>query len=448
MQETPGDAILYIAPIGYRKSSGSCGYCRRAQTGRSYYARAQAISPRSYQSLIDRCWRRSGTLIYRPNQKDACCPHYTIRLDASRFKASKDQRQAVNRFNKYVIGDTYAREAARLYPKSREQARKRDNEFDLVERIHECESASLKQPPAPCHTFSVTLELDDFTEEKYRVYENYQQVVHHESPPSISREGFRNFLCSSPLIRDTLTTPDGKERNVGSFHQCYRLDGQLVAIGVLDLLPDCVSSVYFLYHESIQRFSPGKLGALHEIALALEGGYRWWYPGFYINTCPKMRYKIDFSPEQILNPDTMKWHDLTEDILAKFDDHGYLDFSKGEETRTENVPQTEETTSVEVEVPDDTADADGSKNDTDLTIFDGGMPGIPSIEEVNSFDLDHIVLFLDRGDYHAVDFFQWQGESIRDGTSVKAAIAELVAAIGLELSPYLCLDFRTDATAT
>lgn len=233
------------------------------------------MSPASYQTLVDRCWRRSGSLLYRPNQRDACCPHYTIRLDSDRFRTNRDQRQAVNRFNKYVIGDAYAKEAARLYPKSREQARKRDTEFDLVERIHECETPLLKQPPEPSHAFTVTLEPDDFTEEKFRVFENYQQVVHQESPSSISRDGFRRFLCASPLRRETYTAPDGRERQLGSYHQCYRLDGQLVAMGVLDLLPDCVSAVYFLYHESIHKFSPGKLGALREIALAIEGGYRY-----------------------------------------------------------------------------------------------------------------------------------------------------------------------------
>lgn len=243
------------------------------------------MSPASYQTLIDRCWRRSGSLLYRPNQKDACCPHYTIRLDSDRFRTIRDQRQAVNRFNKYVIGDAYAKEAARLYPKSREQARKRDTEFDLVERIHESEGVSLKRPPEPAHAFSVTLEPDDFTEEKYRVFENYQQVVHQESPSSISRDGFRRFLCSSPIKREKFTAPDGRERQLGSFHQCYRLDGQLVAIGVLDLLPDCVSAVYFLYHESIHKFSPGKLGALREIALSLEGGYRYVLKRLCTATC-------------------------------------------------------------------------------------------------------------------------------------------------------------------
>ncbi|KAI1781021.1 arginine-tRNA-protein transferase [Hypoxylon cercidicola] len=438
MQATPEDAYFYISPIGYRKSS-SCGYCHREGTvGYSYYARVTSMSPASYQALIDRCWRRSGSLLYRPNQKDACCPPYTIRLDSDRFRTIRDQRQAVNRFNKYVIGDAYAKEAARLYPKSREQARKRDTEFDLVERIHESEGVSLKKPPEPAHDFSVTLEPDDFTEEKFRVFENYQQVVHQESPSSISRDGFRRFLCSSPIKRENYTAPDGRERQLGSFHQCYRLDGQLVAIGVLDLLPDCVSAVYFLYHESIHKFSPGKLGALREIALSLEGGYRWWYSGFYIHTCPKMKYKIDFSPQQILDPDTLEWVDLTKDILEKFDGHGYLDLRKTGIDTTESSASAEGTVTIDTKNNDD-GDAE---SDEEASLFNSTMPGIPSIEEMGSVDLDHVAVRLNRGYCYAGDLFDWHSESIETEGSAKAMVAELVAAVGPDFVGSLCLDFR------
>ncbi|KAI0181474.1 arginine-tRNA-protein transferase [Hypoxylon sp. FL1284] len=433
---------LYITPVGYRKSS-SCGYCRRKESGHSYYARVTSMSPASYQTLVNRCWRRSGSLLYRPNQKDSCCPHYTIRLDCGRFRTIRDQRQTVNRFNRYVIGDTYAKEAARLYPKSREQARKRDTEFDLLERIHESEDTSLERPPEPAHAFSVTLEPNNFTEEKYQVFENYQRVVHHESPSSISRDGFRTFLCSSPIKREKLTGPDGRERQLGSFHQCYRLDGRLVAIGVLDLLPDCVSSVYFLYHESIHKFNPGKLGALREITLALEGGYRWWYPGFYIHTCPKMRYKIDFSPQQILDPDTLEWIDLSQDILEKFDGHGYLDLQNAGNDNTAKPSPAEEDIPTDAKHSDDKLPSDGDSDSDDGTtfLFDTTMPGIPSIEEMGSVDLGRIVMRINRGYTHTRNLIDWHRESISDRGSAKAMVAELLAAVGLDFLDSLCLDF-------
>lgn len=57
-------------------------------------------------------------------------------------------------------------------------------------------------------------------------------------------DDFKRFLCSG-LTQQTLKIDD-KVLKLGSYHQCYRLDGQLVAVGVLDLLPHAVSSVYLL----------------------------------------------------------------------------------------------------------------------------------------------------------------------------------------------------------
>lgn len=107
------------------------------------------------------------------------------------------------------------------------------------------------------------------------MYENYQRIVHKEPPHRISKGGFKNFLCSSPLRSEIQDSPDGKKKHLGSYHQCYRIDGKLVAVGVLDLLPQCVSAVYFMYHEDVHKWQFGKLGALREASLAVEDDY--WY---------------------------------------------------------------------------------------------------------------------------------------------------------------------------
>ncbi|ROW04348.1 hypothetical protein VSDG_01056 [Cytospora chrysosperma] len=393
-----------------------------------------------------------------PNQKSACCPHYTLRLDSTQFKSSRDQRQAVNRFNRFVIGDEYAKEAARRYPLTREQARLRDSQFDLVERIHEAEIEKLKQPPQPAHQFQVTLEPDDFTEEKFSVFENYQRVVHGETPSGISKKGFKRFLCNSPLRRGMHGDAAEKQRQVGSFHQCYRLDGKLVAVGVLDLLPEAVSAVYFMYHESIHRHQPGKLGALREISLAMEGGYRYWWAGYYIHSCPKMRYKIDYHPQYVLDPEALTWDLLDEEALAIFDKKPYVSLSKERQGRvegklsgvnsdTEGANEEGDKGEGAQEVADTDMDSTGQGDeyeDDDISMFHSDMPGIKSITDLESVDLDHIRVVSDSTDEH---FYTgeaniWDRSSIRDVGSLKSRIAELAAAIGPDLIPQVCLDFR------
>lgn len=46
-----------------------------------------------------------------------------------------------------------------------------------------------------------------------------------------------------------------------------RLDGKLVCVGVLDILPKCVSSVYLFYDPDLGHLSLGKCSALREIML-------------------------------------------------------------------------------------------------------------------------------------------------------------------------------------
>ncbi|KAK4132869.1 hypothetical protein BT67DRAFT_384033 [Trichocladium antarcticum] len=420
---TPDEAAArysYLFPIGY-----------------SYYAIATSMTAEFYQKLVNRCWRRSGTLVYRPNPKDSCCPHYTLRLDSTEFHPTKDQRQAVNRFNRHILGDTYDRDAARLHPRSRAEARRRHNEFDLVERIHESEAQFLKpRPPSPAHEFTVTLEPDTFTEEKYGVFENYQRIVHREPPNKISRHGFKRFLCDSPLIRETLVGADGTERKLGSFHQCYRVDGKLVAVGVLDLLPDCVSAVYFLYHESIHWLNPGKLGAVREIALAREAGYRWWYPGYYVHNCAKMRYKIEYRPQYVLDPESLEWYFLDKKTLALFDQEHYVCFSANQEREGGDGPGKSL----------DNPDPEEAEEDQDGSAFllTSNMPGIPTVAQMQQVDMSRLVLRTDVSDRFIVasHLVIWETEDIAQCGSLKSRIAELVAAVGPDLIGEMCIDFR------
>jgi arginine-tRNA-protein transferase len=400
------------------------------------------LTPEFYQSLLDRSWRRSGDLLYRPNPRDSCCPHYTIRLDTDQFVPTKDQRQTVNRFNKHILGDQYARESARLHPRSRAEAKRRDNTFDLVERIHEAESAFLEPEPRPKHRLTVELEDDSFTEEKYRIFENYQSSVHKEKPEEVSRSRFTKFLCDSPVRRRTVASESGRSLRLGSFHHCYRIDGELVAVGVLDLLPGGVSSVYFFYHESIHKLVPGKLGALWEIALAREAGYRWWYPGYYIHGCPKMRYKMDYAPQSILDPDTHAWVPLDSRVLDILSKPYYQSISAQAPSESPEA----EAPSSPASPPDEPASASPSDEEDDYgdeDLFSQEVPGIPSLDAMAEVDLDDIPLRLDsRGPVYKIsDLVMWQEAEIGERLSLKRSVAELVAAVGVELLDRFCLDY-------
>lgn len=345
----------------------------------------------------------------------------------------------MNRFNRYLRGDAYLRDAARLYPQSRAQARLRDADFVLADRIHEAESDRIPTPPQPAHAFTVTLEPSGFTDEKFAVYENYQRVVHHDPPSRITKRGFTNFLCTSPLTPSTETV-DGRVHRLGSYHQCYRLDGKLVAVGVLDLLPQCVSAVYFMYHESVHQHNFGKLGALREISLAQEDGYRWWYAGFYIHSCVKMRYKGDYSPQFMLDPESYAWKPLDADLKKRLDENQFLDLKPREPAKEESTDSED----VDMDTDEDEEDDEDSpiSNDPDLPLFARSMPGVLTRAQLLSdVDLDLIRLRIRGRGAMAWDLVGWEESNIDDPASIKCIIAELVAAVGVGPAREMAVKF-------
>ncbi|KAM9188070.1 arginyl-tRNA--protein transferase 1 isoform 5-T5 [Mergus octosetaceus] len=121
---------------------------------------------------------------------------------------------------------------------------------------------------------------------------------------------FTRFLCDSPLEAEN--PPNGPECGYGSFHQQYWLDGKIIAVGVIDILPYCVSSVYLYYDPDYSFLSLGVYSALREIAFTRKLHEKapdlcFYYMGFYIHSCPKMRYKGQYRPSDLLCPETYVW---------------------------------------------------------------------------------------------------------------------------------------------
>ncbi|XP_032662679.1 arginyl-tRNA--protein transferase 1 isoform X3 [Odontomachus brunneus] len=161
------------------------------------------------------------------------------------------------------------------------------------------------------------------------VYKKYQMAIHGDSPEECDRKSFFNFLVKSPLqpwISES-GTPGIPPQGYGSFHEQYWLNNELIAVGVIDILPSCVSSVYFFYDPAYSQLSLGTFSSLREIYLTRQLNkvapvLRYYYMGFYIHTCPKMRYKARMRPSKLLCPETYTWFDI-DPCLVKLDNEKY-----------------------------------------------------------------------------------------------------------------------------
>lgn len=84
----------------------------------------------------------------------------------------------------------------------------------------------------------------ELTQYRFDLFLKYQTKIHKEDLSKWKIKDFQRFLCSG--LQRSPTNRDSTERKLGSWHQCYRLDGKLIAVAVLDLVPNGVSSVYVL----------------------------------------------------------------------------------------------------------------------------------------------------------------------------------------------------------
>jgi arginine-tRNA-protein transferase len=121
----------------------------------------------------------------------------------------------------------------------------------------------------------------------------------------VAVSGFYRFLVESPMKYDG-TSSSSSSSSYGPVHQHYRIDGKLMAVGVVDLLPTGISSVYAFYDPSQHVCAFGKIMSLREIDYAFP---KYYYLGYYIESCPKMRYKAEYHPSELLCPTTYTWVD-------------------------------------------------------------------------------------------------------------------------------------------
>ncbi|KAJ7400426.1 Arginyl-tRNA--protein transferase 1 [Pitangus sulphuratus] len=222
---------------------------------------------------------------------------------------------------------------------------------------HKLEVRVVRSSP-PSSQFKATLQ------ESYQVYKRYQMVIHKDPPdkPTINQvrlvpvsfedPQFKSSFDQSATLfakyqmsvhKDTPSdcgeneaehAPNGPECGYGSFHQQYWLDGKIIAVGVIDILPYCVSSVYLYYDPDFSFLSLGVYSALREIAFTRQLHEKapdlcFYYMGFYIHSCPKMRYKGQYRPSDLLCPETYVWTPI-ERCLPLLENSKYSRFNQDE----------------------------------------------------------------------------------------------------------------------
>ncbi len=127
------------------------------------------------------------------------------------------------------------------------------------------------------------------TDEKARLYGRYVASRHGAKDRDDEASELEAFLYRSPV--DTLEFT-------------YRsTDGALAAVGICDICPQSLSSVYFYFDPELARRGLGTFGSLVEIAYALSHRIPQYYLGYWVRGCRAMEYKRNFRPYELLGAD-------------------------------------------------------------------------------------------------------------------------------------------------
>eukprot|EP00253_Pinus_taeda_P000475 PITA_00475 len=163
------------------------------------------------------------------------------------------------------------------------------------------------------HKLEIRMKRSTFDPEEFALYKKYQIRVHNDRPEEVRESSYKRFLVETPLI----FVPPGNDNSAppcgfGSFHQQYLIDGRLVAVGVVDILPRCLSSKYMFWDPDLAFLSLGKYSALEEIKWVQAAQkhcptLQYYYLGYYIHSCPKMRYKAAYHPSELLCAVHYQW---------------------------------------------------------------------------------------------------------------------------------------------
>ena len=76
----------------------------------------------------------------------------------------------------------------------------------------------------------------------------------------------------------------------------YYDDERLIGIDLIDILDDGISSIYFYYDPDYSKYSLGKFSLLNQINFAKQSDKKWIYLGYYVQECPSLSYKSEYSP--------------------------------------------------------------------------------------------------------------------------------------------------------
>lgn len=169
---------------------------------------------------------------------------------------------------------------------------------DLIYRPH-CRDCSACVP--------VRIAVDKFamTRGQKRTWKKNADLTVRAAEPKFEREHFELFLRYQERRHpgSSMASPNPEKymrflvgRNIKTLFFEMRQAERLVAVAVVDFLPDGLSAVYTFYDPDLPERGLGAFAILWQVEHARGLRLPWLYLGYWIKESPKMAYKIKYQP--------------------------------------------------------------------------------------------------------------------------------------------------------
>ncbi|WP_455218035.1 arginyltransferase [Kaarinaea lacus] len=227
----------------YSSSPHDCGYLPNQSSVTLFADPGAEMDGATYSKLVNIGFRRSGAYVYKPYCQD-CQACIAARIPVNVFRPNRTQRRNWQRNTREASG--------------------------IV--------ATIMDP--------------GMREEQFALYRKYISTRHAGGgmdDPSPNR--YMEFLTNSWTPTEFVE---------------FRLHDQLIAVAVMDVLSDGLSSVYTFFDPDHSHISPGRYVLLWQINEARRRQLSYVYLGYWIKDCQKMLYKQEYRPIELFIDG--RWH--------------------------------------------------------------------------------------------------------------------------------------------
>ena len=258
-----------------------------------------------------------------------------------KIKEKEKEKNQIEDKNKIEIKEKDNKKDKKKKKQQKVEEVKQKYTFDYFKEI--VNEPEIYLPLKHVYTFEVTdkIQIDD---ERFQVYKKYQMNIHKDKESEITKEDFNRSWGQTNLVDNlgiklpedlALKTkhPEIYPKKYGCYNFIHRIDGKIVAVGIVDILPTSLSSVYLYYDTDYQFLDLGVLSSILEIEYVksfcelIDSNFKYYLLGFFEENIQKLRYKGFYYPTQILDRFSMNFVYL-KDVQQILKERKFIQLSK------------------------------------------------------------------------------------------------------------------------